>query len=41
MLGFAYGSHCGDANYNAMGDFDDDCDIDFTDFVFFGNVYGT
>ncbi|ODS40760.1 MAG: hypothetical protein A7315_07675 [Candidatus Altiarchaeales archaeon WOR_SM1_79] len=34
-----YDTICGDSEYNATGDFEDDCDIDFVDFVRFARVY--
>ncbi len=35
-----YGITCNDSHYNPLADFDNDCDIDFIDFVWFARVYG-
>jgi len=37
----AYNSKLGDDNYNPVGDFDDDGNIDILDFANFAVVYGT
>ncbi len=34
-----YGSHCGNVNYDLIFDFDDDCNVDFDDFIMFADAY--